>query len=459
MLHFRYNHDRRTAPPVATHPSTPELSGSRGKSASSRALTRVAAAAIALALVVSIVPSSSQLDAQAANERTRREEVRRQKAEAAANVDALSADNATLEAAVAELNANVAAQEARVADARRALGEARDTADRLTREAKATEREITGLEQLVRDRAIESYIGQGGSRATSSDLLLDATDPTDLELRRVLIETVHGSDRNAIDQLAMGRQLLERQREEIAVAVAEAEELEAETSARLDELAAARAEQQRLQAALRARIDSYQAEVAALAGEEAALTAIIAEAEARAAAEARARAEAEARARAEAEARAQAAASSNSGSSSGGSSGGSSGPSAPSSVNRPASASGLIWPTSGPVTSGYGMRWGAMHQGIDIAPPHGTPVYAANSGTVIFAGTQGGYGTMILVDHGGGFVTAYAHLSGIVAGNGTSVGRGQLIGYVGSTGNSTGPHLHFETRVNGAAQNPTNFLP
>jgi murein DD-endopeptidase MepM/ murein hydrolase activator NlpD len=178
--------------------------------------------------------------------------------------------------------------------------------------------------------------------------------------------------------------------------------------------------------------------VAALAAEEDSLTAIIAEADAAAARAAAA------------EAARQAASASNGG-----------GPidsSAPRNVERPASASGLIWPTTGPVTSGYGMRWGAMHQGIDIAPPHGTPVYAVKDGRVIFAGSQGGYGTMILVDHGQGFVTAYAHLSGIVA-SGGSVSQGQLIGYVGSTGNSTGPHLHFETRVNGSAQNPMSYLP
>lgn len=436
MLRFRYDHER-------VRPATgwTALTG-RGLSA-----VRAAAAIAVFALLASLIPANPEVEAQTGDERSRREEVRRQKASAAANLDALSADNATLEAAVAELNANVAAQQARVSDARRALDEANATADRLTNEANATEREVAGLQQLLRDRAVESYIGQGAGRTSAADALLDATDPTDLELRRVLIETVHGSDQNAIDQLSMSRQLLERQRAEAAEAIADAEALEAETTARLNELAAAQAEQQRLQDALRARINSFRAEVAALEGEEAALTSIIAQAEARAAAAAAAQAQAQR----EAAARSQAPASSSPTPVSGGN--------APGSVNRPASASGLIWPTSGPLTSGFGMRWGAMHQGIDIAPPHGTPVYAANSGTVIFSGNQGGYGILILIDHGDGLVTAYAHLSGIVTGSGTSVGRGQLIGYVGNTGNSTGPHLHFETRVNGVAQNPLNYLP
>jgi len=390
-------------------------------------------AALAIAAALLLAASTPVLDgagAQSGDPRAAREEVRRQKAAAAAELDTLSAEDAVLEAALAELNANVAAQEARVADARRATAEARAAAERLAAEVAATEQQVVDLEQLLRDRAVASYIGQGSSRGTDNSLLLDASDPTDLELRRVLIETVHGSDRDAIDQLAMTREVLERQRLEVADAIAEAERLEAETQARLDELAGAQAEQQRLQDALQARIDRVQSEVSALAAEEANLQAIIAAAEAAA----------------------RQSASNTSG-------GGGGGGNAAANVERPASASGLIWPTSGPVTSGYGMRWGAMHQGLDIAPPYGTGVYAANAGTVIFAGGQGGYGNLVLVDHGGGFVTAYAHLSGFAASSGQSVSRGQLIGYVGSTGDSTGPHLHFETRVGGSAQNPYNFLP
>lgn len=126
--------------------------------------------------------------------------------------------------------------------------------------------------------------------------------------------------------------------------------------------------------------------------------------------------------------------------------------------DAPASASGLIWPTEGVLTSHFGMRWGAMHQGIDIGAPTGTPIYAANDGRVIFSGTQGGYGKIIIIDHGEGFHTAYAHQSRLVSVAGDSVQRGQIIGLVGSTGNSTGPHLHFETRINGSPVNPLMLL-
>jgi murein DD-endopeptidase MepM/ murein hydrolase activator NlpD len=122
------------------------------------------------------------------------------------------------------------------------------------------------------------------------------------------------------------------------------------------------------------------------------------------------------------------------------------------------SSSGLIWPVSGPVTSGFGWRWGRMHEGIDIAVPTGTAVSAAASGRIIYAGWMGGYGNLVVIDHGGGLATAYGHNSSIVVGNGGSVSQGQTIAFAGSTGHSTGPHVHFEVRVNGAAVDPLGYL-
>jgi murein DD-endopeptidase MepM/ murein hydrolase activator NlpD len=122
------------------------------------------------------------------------------------------------------------------------------------------------------------------------------------------------------------------------------------------------------------------------------------------------------------------------------------------------SSSGFIWPVPGPVVSPFGMRWGRMHEGIDISAGSGTPVAAAAPGTVISAGYMGGYGNLVVIDHGGGLATAYAHLSGYAAGGGQSVAQGQVIGYVGCTGHCYGPHLHFEVRVNGAAVDPLGYL-
>jgi murein DD-endopeptidase MepM/ murein hydrolase activator NlpD len=122
------------------------------------------------------------------------------------------------------------------------------------------------------------------------------------------------------------------------------------------------------------------------------------------------------------------------------------------------SASGLIWPCDGVVVSGFGLRWGRMHEGIDIGCAYGTPNRAAAAGTVIHAGWLGGYGNLVVVDHGNGLSTAYAHASSILVSLGQSVSQGQTVSLVGSTGNSTGPHLHFEVRVNGVAVDPLPYL-
>jgi murein DD-endopeptidase MepM/ murein hydrolase activator NlpD len=122
------------------------------------------------------------------------------------------------------------------------------------------------------------------------------------------------------------------------------------------------------------------------------------------------------------------------------------------------SASGFIWPVDGVVVSGFGMRWGRMHEGIDIAASSGTPIRAAAGGTIIHAGWLGGYGNLVVVDHGNGLATAYAHASSILVAVGQQVSQGQTVSLVGSTGHSSGPHLHFEVRVNGVAVDPLLYL-
>jgi murein DD-endopeptidase MepM/ murein hydrolase activator NlpD len=122
------------------------------------------------------------------------------------------------------------------------------------------------------------------------------------------------------------------------------------------------------------------------------------------------------------------------------------------------SAAGFIWPVNGSVVSGFGMRWGRMHEGIDIAAGTGTPIWAAADGTVIHAGWLGGYGSLVVLDHGDGLATAYAHASAILVGVGQQVSQGETVSLVGSTGNSSGPHLHFEVRVNGSAVDPLLYL-
>lgn len=116
------------------------------------------------------------------------------------------------------------------------------------------------------------------------------------------------------------------------------------------------------------------------------------------------------------------------------------------------------WPVQGRISSRYGTRWGRMHYGLDIAVPTGTPVRAAAAGTVTYAGSMGSYGLLVIIDHGNGVETRYAHNSRIVVKVGQRVKRGDLVAYSGNTGNSTGPHLHFEIRHRGTAVNPENYL-
>jgi murein DD-endopeptidase MepM/ murein hydrolase activator NlpD len=125
------------------------------------------------------------------------------------------------------------------------------------------------------------------------------------------------------------------------------------------------------------------------------------------------------------------------------------------------SAAGFIWPVEGTLTSGFGYRWGRMHEGIDISVPEGTPIRAAADGTVILMQSEyesGGYGNYTCIDHGGGLSTCYAHQSSFATSVGAQVSQGDVIGLSGNTGHSTGPHLHFEVRINGAATDPLGYL-
>jgi murein DD-endopeptidase MepM/ murein hydrolase activator NlpD len=131
-------------------------------------------------------------------------------------------------------------------------------------------------------------------------------------------------------------------------------------------------------------------------------------------------------------------------------------PSAPGPVKQ--GSGSLIWPVNGPVVSPFGMRWGRLHAGVDIAVPAGTPIRAADSGRVVLMGWVGGYGNYTCIQHTASLSTCYGHQSSFATSNGASVSQGQVIGYVGCTGHCFGDHLHFETRVNGSPVDPMGYL-
>lgn len=115
-------------------------------------------------------------------------------------------------------------------------------------------------------------------------------------------------------------------------------------------------------------------------------------------------------------------------------------------------------PTEGILSSPYGARWGRTHKGIDIIAPSGTPIYASDGGTVVYSDWMSGYGYLIQIDHGNGYVSYYAHCSALCSKVGDKVAKGDLIAKVGSTGNSTGNHLHFEIVENGNTKNPLDYV-
>ena len=339
---------------------------------------------------------------------------REKKAEVAAQVDALKASDDELETAVRALDAGVEVQSNQTESARRALQSAETGLGSAESRLAATEDRMAGLRQQVADAAVRAYVHPGG------DALLEIVRAKDLgeaSRRQVLLSSVVSNDRDALDQMRAARQDQQFDKANLAKARDLAEDRRKVAADRLAELQEALNHQNRLKSALDTRIAEFTAEVEALSREEATLSALI-----------RAR-QVEAEVDVEAEA-----------------------------VDG-VSDEGLLWPASGPVTSGFGYRWGSLHSGIDIGAGYGAPISAAMGGTVILAGYNGGYGNCVVIDHGGGFSTLYGHMSSIEASEGESVDAGDLIGEVGSTGNSTGPHLHFETRVGGDAENPMSYLP
>jgi murein DD-endopeptidase MepM/ murein hydrolase activator NlpD len=374
--------------------------------------TRKLAAALVLLLVVALAPPAWSA---APSPEEQRDAAREKQAELATEVDTLKASNDELESAVRALDAGVEVQSNQTESAKRALQSAETGLGSAEAKLAATEARMGDLRIQVAEAAIQAYVHPGGDALLQ---IVRAENLGEASRRQVLLSSVVNSNRDALDQMRATRQDQQFDKANLARARELAEERRKAAADRLAELQEALSQQNRLKSALDTRIAEYTAEVDALSREEATLSALIRSRQLEADAE-----------DVEAE-----------------SSGGE-------------SADGLVWPASGPVTSGYGNRWGSMHTGIDIGAGYGASVYAAMGGTVIMADYNGGYGNCVVIDHGGGFSTLYGHMSYIEVSDGESVGQGELLGEVGSTGNSTGPHLHFETRVGGSAENPMRYLP
>lgn len=382
-----------------------------------RKTSRLPLAALLLALLVIFTGQASPASAadSLTTARQKREAARKKQAELARKVDSLKASDEELDKAVRTLEKQVAAEQAAADSARRAVEAA--VAALTATEAKLadTEKQIGSLHNAVVKRAVDNYVRPrneifGGVMATD--------DLGEASRRDTLLRQVSDRDRDVADQLRAARLDLIDQQEKAKKARDLVAERRKAQLAKLSEVQKALGEKARLSEALESRLREYQEEADAVAREESGLVALIQ------------RKEQERASRSD---------------------GGT--------VDGRISGAGLIWPVRGPVTSGYGYRWGRLHAGIDIGAGTGTPIRAAKGGVVTYAGSMSGYGNVVIISHGGGFTTLYAHQSRIGTSDGAEVGQGQVIGYVGSTGRSTGPHLHFETRVNGNPQDPRRYLP
>jgi murein DD-endopeptidase MepM/ murein hydrolase activator NlpD len=345
---------------------------------------------------------------------------------------ALAADIASVNSQIRDLASQVGVVSVRLAPLERDLALHKEKLDRLnelyrvqTQRFEFYRHEYDALIERLGNRLIDLY--EGGELG-SLEVLLSARSFSDLISQADYVQAVGVQDKNIAGQVGTAKQRVHQQREHTkrfrALAAAETRTIAIRTGqvrALRDQLLASK---NRLAAARAAKRDSlrnvaeskqeYLHEAAGLAQASASLSSQI-----------------------------QSVQSSNSYSPPG---------------DTTPSAAGFIWPVNGPVTSGFGMRWGRMHEGIDIGVGSGTPIHAAASGRVIYSGWMSGYGNLVAIDHGRGISTAYGHQSSIAVGNGQIVTQGQVIGYVGCTGHCFGPHLHFEVRINGSPVDPLGYL-
>ena len=393
--------------------------------------------------------------------RQEREDNRREAAEVAEELDALAAEDDELAAAVEALEAHIALQETRIAAAEEAIIDAESRATLARAQADALDAEGSDIRRRLELAAIDAFV------APRPDVLgqLDDQNLLDVELTGFYVEEVVGDEYELIDQLRVAQSAQTEAIRRADEATEEAEVERADLAARLIELDESKAEAEELRAQVAARIGEWEAVGREIEQADAVIAAQIVELEAelarQAAAEARRRAEEE-EARRQAEESAAADEAEEADVDSDDPESESDAPVASPVVGGPFSVTHR--PVSGAVTSRFGPRvhpiFGTSrnHYGIDFDGNSGESIVAAAAGKVITAGWMNGYGNVVIISHGDGYTTLYAHQSQILVSNGDTVAGGETIGRVGSTGWSTGPHLHWEIRVAGVAVDPLPYI-
>ncbi|HEX6312610.1 MAG TPA: peptidoglycan DD-metalloendopeptidase family protein [Acidimicrobiia bacterium] len=370
--------------------------------------------------------------------------------EASASEQAAIAEVGAVQARKAELDAQASALDAKVSAATTALDAAQREVERIDAELVPVRAEVERIRGEIEaakadfERGVANLYRNGGTSTYVLPVLSYLSeDPSDATLADRYLSTVsedakHQTDRFVAlkDDLEVAKGELEVQRgraEEARAAVeaqrAEVQQLRAELEPVRAAVAAQEAEEEQLLASVRARKDEFEGELAALQAEQAALAALVS--------------------------RGSGEATSTPASSDGGGGGGG---------GQPSGGGPFQWPCNGSVGSGFGYRvhpisgTSRMHTGVDIGCANGAPIRAAGAGVVVEAGWRGGYGNAVVIDHGNGLATLYAHQSQIASSPGRQVSAGETIGYVGSTGYSTGPHLHWEVWVNGNPVDPMGYV-
>jgi len=362
---------------------------------------RVTRAVIVAVLLSIVVPPAAQ-----ASHGERLEETRREIRATRARISSALVTESQIEAQLSAIVSRLRVQQAGLSAARAQL-------TKIDIEIRAQKRRLDKLAALqaarrdaIAERARALYIM---GPADTFQALTTAGTLEEFVDRAGALEQINGADNIAIEELETARFESKRIQDELRVERAKAAEIRDEIRERVQVVAEMAAVQREAHDKLNGKISGYRNNLAALQREQARIEALI-------------------RAR-------------------------------QSTSTGPISRSGFIWPIRGPITSPYGPRWGSFHTGMDIDCRTGDGIKASKAGTVIESGWGGGYGNMIIIDHGNGVSTLYAHQSRLYRGRGSSVSQGTVIGACGTTGNSTGDHLHFEVRINGRHTNPRPYLP
>ncbi len=349
-----------------------------------------------------------------------RERLRRQQIAAAKELSFAKLESQDLATALAAIDAEVAEKSAQLESTRLQLGTALAQAEEATIALEETRDQSEQLLSQVTDLAVAGFL----EAAAREGIIFDVGDINEAVRQDFMLKESNTAPTEVLDQLRAIEEDHSIAKATLDAANAESLALESELSESLKSLAAERSTQAVLQAEMDRRVADWEARVGTLTDAVDDITRFLQENDPD-----------------------------------------NNDPDRPPPDPSDPSVQGFQWPYNGRVGSGYGYRihpiykTRRLHTGLDIGGSTGDPIYAAKGGEVIWAKRRGGYGHTVLVDHGDGITTLYAHMSSYESSLGDFVARGDVIGYIGSTGTSTSPHLHFEVRVNGNPVDPMPYLP